>query len=112
MLKKTCPVCGKIYYTDQNASKYCSKECMLKAKKPKDKPNRTSVCRGCGKTFVSKRRKWYCTEECRMYANGRGKAVCIPKKKKTKPKYSLAQIAAMANAEGITYGKYVTKYNL
>jgi hypothetical protein len=46
-----------------------------------------------------------------MYANGRGAAVYI-KKEKVKPRYTISQVAAMANAEGLTYGNYVRKYNL
>lgn len=111
MLKKVCPVCGKIYYTDANASKYCSNECFKKIRSKKKTPRRSCVCKGCGKTFASKRRKSYCSEKCRMYANGRGAAVYI-KKEKVKPRYTISQVAAMANAEGLTYGNYVRKYNL
>ena len=46
-----------------------------------------------------------------MIANGRGVSP-FTKKEKPKPRYSLAQVAAMANAEGLTYGSYVQKYNL
>lgn len=47
-----------------------------------------------------------------MFANGR---TTLPKpKKKTpkKPKYTLAQVAALAKEAGMTYGAYVQKYNL
>lgn len=111
MLKKICPVCGEIFHTTVNAQKYCSKECGDKSKSPKKTPTRTLICKCCGEKFLSKRRKAYCSEECRMYANGRGRSI-YHKKEASKPSYTLAQIAAMANAEGMTYGRYVQKYSL
>lgn len=110
MSEKICPVCGK-KFTAANASRYCSDQCRTKNKKKKNKPMRTCICRNCGTTFTSVRRKRYCTEDCRMIANGRGVSP-FTKKEKPKPRYSLAQVAAMANAEGLTYGSYVQKYNL
>lgn len=111
MLKKICPHCGKIYHAKANAQKYCSSECAEKSKLPKKRPLRKCICKGCGNTFQSVRVKRYCSEDCRMYANGRGRAERKPETAE-KPKYTLSQVAAMANNAGMTYGTYVQKYSL
>ena len=110
MVEKTCQMCGKEFYAEANAKKYCSKRCADKARLPKKEPMRNCICAYCGHTFVTPRRKTYCSEECRLYANGRTKP--IAKKKKKKVTVSLEQVVALAREAGLTYGSYVQKYNL
>ncbi len=111
MYKKICPVCQKEFCTSANAQKFCSQQCRDKIKPIKNPPNRKCICKGCGAVFFTKRRRAYCNEDCRMYANGRGK-VFTKKEDKQSCKYTLSQIAALANEAGMTYGRYVQKYSI
>lgn len=112
MNKKICPICSKQFVPSSNAVKYCSAPCAKKARTMVSRPMRRCVCKGCGETFETKRVKTYCSERCRMYANGRGKLKIEGKEEKKKPLYTLSQVVALANAAGITYGKYVQMHNI
>lgn len=106
--KKVCPICGKEFESTANAKKYCSKWCSKKA--IRQDSMRKCKCAWCEKIFLSPRRKTYCSTECRMFANGRTN---LPKpKRENKPKYTLAEVAAMAKQAGMTYGTFVQKNNL
>jgi predicted nucleic acid-binding Zn ribbon protein len=107
--KKICPTCGKEFYTDTNAKKYCSKKCQKKLVIKKE-PMRKCTCAWCGAVFTTPRRRTYCTEECRLFANGKTRESRKPKPKK--PLFSLEQVARMAKEAGLTYGMYVQKNNL
>ena len=109
--KKVCPCCGEEFETkksengnSRNAQKYCSPQCRKKyasrAYELKD-----CTCRWCGKDFKAPKRRKYCSDECRLYANGRGK-------RKSKTNKTLIEVAQLAHKEGLTYGQYVAKYGL
>ena len=56
------------------------------------------------------RKKTYCSEDCRLYANARKS-----EKKEVyslKPTMTLAQVARLATECGMTYGKYVEKFGI
>lgn len=113
-MKRTlqCPVCGKEFTTDQNAKKYCSARCRRKANQLKARKDvlQEYSCAWCGDTFLSMRRKKYCSKECRLYANGR-----ITRRKKEEPiipALSLSQVALLSREAGLSYGKYVQKFQL
>ena len=105
---KICPVCLKLFSTEKNAVKFCSTQCSDEYKKLSKR--KKCVCAWCNKTFYTMRKRTYCTENCRMYANARISETVI--KKPPKPKVSLAEVARLANECGITYGKYVQQYGL
>lgn len=112
MNTKICPICSKSFVPSSNAVKYCSEECAKTVRKMIPIRARKCTCKGCGEVFETKRVKTYCSERCRMYANGRGKLKIEEKIKKKKPVYTLSQVAALANAAGVTYGKYVQMHNI
>ena len=73
-------------------------------------------CAFCGKPFERKARsrggsrQKYCSKECRLYANGR-----ITRRKKVQPiipALSLSQVALLSRDAGLSYGKYVQKFQL
>lgn len=113
-MKRTlkCPVCGKEFTTDKNAKKYCSARCRRKANAQKAKKSVMDeiTCAWCGDTFLTMRRKRYCSKECRLYANGR-----ITRRKKREPQapaLTLSQVALLSREAGLSYGKYVQKFQL
>ena len=107
--KKLCPTCGKEFYTDTNAKKYCSKKCQKKLIVKRD-TMRKCVCAWCNTIFTTPRRRTYCSQECRLYANGR--TAELKKEKPKKPSLSIEQVAYLAREAGLTYGMYVQKNNL
>ena len=72
MIKKVCSQCGKKFVPNANSQKFCSAQCREKAVRPPKNIVRKCICKGCGNMFNTPRKKTYCSEECRMYANGRG----------------------------------------
>lgn len=71
-------------------------------------------CKVCGKEFQPVNwRQIYCGKECNIVANKR-----IQKERYRKEKthrrggLTIAEIALMARAEGLTYGQYVAKYRI
>ena len=101
-----CRNCGKEFVRERNCQKYCSVQCRDEYYK-KENRNLTNKyeCKWCGKTFISDRKKKYCSAECRNKAQH-------PRKGPKKVKLSLAAINALARAEGLNYGQYVAKYGL
>ena len=112
-MKRTlvCPVCNKEFTTDKNAKKYCSARCrrVFATRKARKDSLREFQCAWCGDTFLSDRRKKYCSKECSLYANGR---ITRKKKKPTKPELSLEQVAILSREAGLSYGQYVQKFQL
>lgn len=68
-------------------------------------------CRVCGKALEGKQRA-VCSKECRWKeSNSQIKEYKSFKTiKRTKPKYSLAEINKMARVENLTYGQFMAKY--
>lgn len=56
--------------------------------------------------FESDRKKKYCSDDCRIRAYRKSLA------RRKKPKLTLAEVNALARAEGLNYGLYVAKYDL
>ncbi len=109
---KICPICLKEFTTSLNAKKSCSEWCRKKARKNEDIPKlKECVCGWCGGTFLSLRRKVYCSNECRMFANGRY-SMPKPVEKPKEPAMSLEQTVALARLAGLSYGEYVQKHNV
>lgn len=106
---KTCEWCDKKFEPKGNAQKFCSKSCAKKAFNARMyNKEKVVVCEECGKEFTTFRRKIYCSAECRLMSYGRIKKV--KKTVQTKPQMTLAQVNAMARAEGLSYGQYMTKF--
>ena len=105
---KICPICLKQFQTVKNATKFCSGEC--KAEFLKQSKKKKCICAWCNKTFYTLRKKTYCTDVCRLYANARLSQPVI--KKNSKPKISLNEVARLARECGMTYGKYVQHFSL
>ena len=101
-----CRNCEKEFVRERNCQKYCSVQCRDEyyVKKRHNLTNKYE-CKWCGKTFISDRKKKYCSAECRNKAQH-------PRKSPKKVKLSLAAINALARAEGLNYGQYVAKYGL
>lgn len=109
---KACNWCGNVFAPTHNRQTYCSADCAKEMYKARIyKTERVLVCECCEKEFTAMRKRTYCSNECRYEANGR-KRKQKPKSKKTKPKYTLAQVNALARSEGLSYGQYMAKYNL
>lgn len=106
---KVCPVCGKKFERQYNAQKHCSAKCRRKYYSQKSVKAKYNIkkyeCNWCGISFEAEQKRKYCTEECRKYANGRGR-------RKSKNTASLEQIIKLANEAGLTYGQYVAKMGL
>lgn len=106
---KKCEWCDKPFEPTGNAQKFCSKNCARKAFNARMyNKEKVIVCENCGKEFTTFRRKTYCSDECRLMSYGRVKKQ--RKKEPPKPKLTLAQVNAMARAEGLSYGQYMTKF--
>lgn len=111
-ISKICPVCDTEFVTNQNAKKFCSEWCKKKSRRTeRDSQHKECVCGWCGITFFSKRRKIYCSNECRLFANGR---YSLPKPQSVhkKPCLSIEETVALARLAGMTYGEYVQKHNV
>ena len=69
-MKRTCPICGKIFET-KTCGKYCSDEC--RKKKVYQKRVYKKSCALCGDLFATTSYKIkYCSTECRLEAQGKG----------------------------------------
>ena len=111
MITKKCEWCEKEFTTKHNAQKFCNANCNRKAQNAKQyNAIKVCVCACCEKEFTTLRRRTYCSDECRLFADGRGKKE--RKKQKAAPKLTLAEVNARARAEGLTYAQYVAKYGL
>ena len=71
MKDRQCVICKKIYSPTGKAQLYCSKDCFLASRRLKRKSERHEerVCEWCGKTFVPKFGRRYCTPECSKAAD-------------------------------------------
>lgn len=110
--ERHCAVCGKSLAEIEKVSKYCSKECRMKAVREETTESAgqgTRTCVYCGKElpqgFHTTRYK-YCNEDCRKRFEAK---IRKEKQKKTQQKKAnnLATVNAAARAAGMTYGEYV-----
>lgn len=111
-MKRTliCPVCGKEFITDKNASKYCSVKCRRTANAPASQSGeRTFSCAWCGEDFVSHRQRKYCCSQCRINAYNK-----TPRKRKKlcTPSLTITQVALLSRQAGLSYGQYVQLHGL
>ena len=110
--KTTCKYCGKEFEKANNRHFFCSDRCKRKYNYSKTEPDTKKIlleCCLCGKSFLSGRKKKYCSVECRS------KTRHFKRNRKTakqKPVSVLSIIAEKARLEGLSYGKYVAKYGL
>ena len=107
--KLICPVCGKEFIRETNAQVYCSEKCrrIYNRRKPMNDNLKEYTCAYCGKTFKWDRKKTYCSDECRLQANGRRQRK--PRKPKCLPMH---EIEELARKENLSYGQVVAKYGL
>ena len=59
---RLCAVCGKVL--SGGRTKFCSKECLAIGKKYKKKKNVEIVCQWCGKSFIGRSDRKYCSPVC------------------------------------------------
>ena len=73
-----CTICGKEFkYKDTNSTKFCSYECRMKSKIPKEEI--IKECKNCGEEFKTKNKsKKFCSQKC---------ISAYKKKKKHKPNH-------------------------
>lgn len=114
---QACEWCGEPFVAIRYNQKCCTRECAYELYKARVyKTEKTCICGYCEKEFKTMRKRTYCSSECRIAANGQKQRVADRKLKakrdKSKPKFTLAQVNAMARAEGLTYGQYMAKYSL
>ena len=87
-MKKICECCGKEYNAKRSSSKYCSRECQIKARTKKVKVK----CDYCGKLIevkschMKKHEHHFCNSQCR------GKWDSLNKTGENSPKYSRVEI--------------------
>ena len=107
-----CRYCGKEFKPLKNSSKYCSRECVHKARlgvnfnKPRERQ-----CAYCGETFMAGiHNKTYCSQKCRedMLKHDRPKEKQSVKGKSVKIK-SIAEMQREARMLNMSYGLYVAK---
>lgn len=55
--KKTCPICGKDFHSENICRKYCSKNCYKTAMRHMYDPT-PKLCAGCGRELADRRQKW------------------------------------------------------
>ena len=104
---RVCPYCGKNFVTGQNARKFCRKKCSILASKRKMESKNEHLCQWCGKLFLSKRSKKFCSPACHSTYMSK---IGIYKKSVTKVpvKITLTDAVTGAKKEGMTYGRYVS----
>jgi len=116
---RNCAICGK-EFEGKTTAKYCCKECYIEAQKrirdfKKNSYEKLRVCPVCGKSFMSKYRK-YCTNECSSIAEKvvmkeymktyqRADKKTLVRKKSTFAE--LLEVSNVANKLGLSYGEYV-----
>lgn len=81
VLKKRCPYCGDVFYTDSVRLVYCSARCQNDAymarRAERKKKSHEKVCPVCGQEFQAKSAKArYCSDACRQkhYRQNRNEA--------------------------------------
>lgn len=107
--KLICPICGQKFKTTNNAQKYCSAKCRRKAnyEAVRQKQN-IFKCAWCGKEFESDRSRKYCCSECRITAN----KPSAKRRTGHEPQYKLSRVVFLSRSMGMSYGQYVSKYQL
>lgn len=67
-IKKTCPICGKVFYNSSSKNKCCSLACGVKLRSinhAKSMPSKEKICPTCGKKFIAQYpKKIYCSRDC------------------------------------------------
>lgn len=106
-MTRICKRCGKEFSTEKNAQKFCSPKCA-KTNLYFSKKQTEFKCAYCGKTFTSENKKKYCSENCRLIANGRRN----PQQKKRKQKnfMSIEEVARASREMNMSAGEYMVKY--
>jgi len=68
---RQCVICKKIYSPTGKAQLYCSKDCFLASRRLKWKSERHEerVCEWCGKKFIPRFGRYYCSPECSKAAD-------------------------------------------
>ena len=66
---------------------------------------RTYECNWCGMSFETDHKRKYCSDDCRLKANGK-------RYRKKKLAKELSSVENLAREAGMTYGQYVAKYGL
>ena len=65
MKDRQCVICKKIYLPTGKAQLYCSKECFLQSRKMRRRNEKEPRnCEWCGKSFIPKYGRRYCSPEC------------------------------------------------
>jgi ribosomal protein L20 len=80
----------------------------------------TKICQFCGKKFKAKRiNSKYCSQQCLYrrscavrYPQGKMAKIMREAQRANQKSLSIAEIVALAQEEGMSYGKYVNKYAL
>ena len=68
-MKKICKYCGQVFETKSKKSISCnSPDCKKEHKRELDAKDRKVQCKTCGKYFIGKKGKKYCSDECRRKA--------------------------------------------
>ena len=68
--KRKCLICGSEFTPKRFDSKYCSRECSIKAYTKKKTKAGKKKCENCGKTFLATHGgEKYCSDSCRGTAN-------------------------------------------
>ena len=68
-MKKICKYCGQVFETKSKKSISCnSPDCKKEHKRELDAKDRKLQCKTCGKYFIGKKGKKYCSDECRRKA--------------------------------------------
>jgi len=67
---KVCQVCGKEFVAIKGSEKFCSQNCKQKHRNERSRAKYIHItyvntCQECGTEFVARRRKQYCSDECR-----------------------------------------------
>ncbi len=120
--QKKCKWCGQSFESDAANARYCSDGCRYVALKEQRAKYMTNYrkkmeecgeiireCKWCGRAFKPFQAQKYCCVECREAATGVPISTVRVKRKKTKPKMTLAQTAKAAAEAGMSYGEYVIK---
>ena len=70
MKDRECVICKKIYSPTGKAQLYCSKECFLQSRKMRRRNEKEPRnCEWCGKSFIPKYGRRYCSPECSKAAD-------------------------------------------